>query len=185
MLTATEKRYIEIYAEQVKSGQSAEEVARRLGIAAITAHRAVRWAHNRGLHILDTKDKLGGHLQELGAVLHKLERAFQAMDRRYRKLLRNGRSKEVAPIAPPFRSANHGPRDGPARGAIRLMALLAERILGYRTRIMELEGIYKHVLNIQLGGKVQIAGEPDLSRLEDNELDQLEQLTRRTIASNN
>jgi hypothetical protein len=63
VLAATEKRYIDIYAEQVKSGQSAEAVACRLGIAAITAHRAVRWCHDRGLHILDTKDKLQAHLQ--------------------------------------------------------------------------------------------------------------------------
>ena len=185
MLAATEKRYIDIYSEQVKSAQSAEEVARRLGIAAITAHRAVRWCHDRGLHILDTKDKLQAHLQELGATLHKLERAFLAMDRRYRKLLRNGRDRSVAPVAPPFRTASHGPKDSAARGCIRLMALLAERILGYRTRIMELEGIYKHVLNIQHGGAIAVRTEPDLSRLDDDKLDQLERLTRLTIASNN
>jgi transposase-like protein len=166
VLSATEKRYIEIYAEQVKSGHSAEEVARRLGIAAITAHRAVQWAHSRGLHILDTKDKLGGHLQELGATLHKLERAFLAMDRRYRRLLRE--HKDVG-----------------ARGSVRLLALLSERILAYRTRVMELEWIYKHVLNIQHGGEVTVRTEPDLSRLGDDELDQLERLTRRTIASLN
>jgi len=187
VLTASEKRYIEIYAEQVKSGQSAEEVARRLGVAPVTAHRAVRWAHDRGLHILDTKDKLDAHLLELGAVLRRLERAFLAMDRRYRKLLRNGRDRAMAesPASPPFRSARHGPKDATARGSIRLMVQLAERILGYRTRIMELEGIYKHVLNIQHGGEIKVRGEPDLSRLDDDKLNQLEQLTRLTIASNN
>ncbi len=166
MLTGTEKRYIEIFAEQVKSGQTAEDLAERLGVAAITVHRAVHWCRDRGLHILDTKDKLRAHLDELGAVLHKLERAFLAMDRRYRRLLRD--KKDVG-----------------ARSSIRLMALVAERLLGYRTRIMELEGIYKHVLNIQHGGEITVRGEPDLSRLNDVELNQLEQLTRRTIASNN
>lgn len=187
MQTATEKRYIEIYAEIIRSGQSAEQTAERLGIAAITAHRAVGWVRSRGLHLVDTKDKLRAHLSELGATLHKLERAFLAMDRRYRKLLRNGRSHLEADGAapPPFRSATHGPKDSAARGSIRIMALLAERILGYRTRIMELEGIYKHVLNIQHGGEIALRAEPDLSRLGDDELNQLEQLTRRTIASNN
>jgi hypothetical protein len=166
VLTATEKRYIEIFAEQVKSGQNAEDLAERLGVAAITVHRAVHWAHARGLHILDTKDKLRAHLDELGAVLHKLERAFLAMDRRYRKLLRD--KKDVG-----------------SRGSIRLMALLAEKILNFRTRIMELEGIYKHVLNIQHGGAIAVRAEPDLSRLDDDKLNQLEQLTRLTIASNN
>lgn len=166
MQTATERRYIEIYAEIIRSGQSAEQTAQRLGVAAVTAHRAVRWARDRGLHLLDSKDKLRGHLAELGALLHRLERAFAVMERRYRKLLREK-------------------RDAGGRSSIRIMALLAERILSIRTRIMELEGLYKHVLNIQHGGEVKVRGEPDLSRLTDAELNQLEQLTRRTIASNN
>lgn len=166
MQTATERRYIEIYAEIIRTGQSAEETARRLGVAAVTAHRAVHWARDRGLHLLDSKDKLRNHLAELGALLHRLERAFGAMDRRYRRLLREK-------------------KESGGRSSIRIMALLSERILAIRTRVMELEGLYKHVLNIQHGGEIKVRGEPDLSRLSDAELDQLEHLTRRTIASNN
>lgn len=166
MQTATERRYIEIYAEIIRSGQSAEQTAERLGIAAITAHRAVGWVRSRGLHLVDTKDKLRAHLHELGALLHRLERAFAVMERRYRRLLRDH-------------------RDAGARSSIRIMVQLAERILSIRTRVMELEGIYKHVLNIQHGGAIALRAEPDLSRLGDDELNQLEHLTRRTIASNN
>lgn len=168
MQTATERRYIEIYAEIIRSGQSAEQTAARLGIAAITAHRAVRWARDRGLHLVDTKDKLRAHLHELGALLHSHERAYSDARRRYRRAMRLG------------------PKNGAAaRGWIRVMDRVGNSVLAFRTRIMELEGIYKHVLNIQHGGAIAVRAEPDLGRLGDDELNQLEQLTRRTIASNN
>lgn len=166
MLTTTQKRYIDIFGYVVKTGFSAEEAARQLGIAAITAHRAVRWCHDRGLHILDTKDKLQTHLWELGAALRMAERFARISDKRSRRLIRLG--KEAG---------------GRAWAKVGLLAL--DRVKEIRTRIMELEGIYKHVLNIQHGGEIKVRGEPDLSRLKDDELDQLEQLTRRTIASNN
>jgi len=187
VLTTTEARYIAIIREQIATAKNNEQIASQFGVARTCVDRAIRWGRKCGLYALDSTDKLRTHLQELGAVLRKLERAFLAMDRRYRKLLRNGRDRSVAdsPTAPPFHSVRHGPKDSAARGCIRLMALLAERILGYRTRIMELEGIYKHVLNIQHGGAIAVRTEPDLSRLDDDKLDQLERLTRLTIASNN
>lgn len=187
VLTTTEKRYIDICVAQIASADTNEAIAQRFGVARTCVDRALRWGRERGLYTLDTNEKLRVHLQELGTVLRRLERAFLAMDRRYRKLLRNGRDRATteSPTSPPFRSVRHGPKDATARGSIRLMVQLAERILGYRTRIMELEGIYKQVLNIQHGGTIAVRAEPDLSRLDDDKLNQLEQLTRLTIASNN
>lgn len=129
MLSTTEKRYLDICIAQIASRESLEVVRQKFGVSRSVADRAIRWGNDRDLFRLDSTEKLRHHVAELRAVLEQVESALALHMRKPS----NGKGRNWRPHAFGISS-------------------LARCILDYRTRIMELEGVYKQVVSHEHSG---------------------------------
>jgi len=129
VLTTAQKRYVDICITQKTTDKTNQELAKQFGVARSCIDRAIAWGREHGLYVPDT-DKLRDHILELRAVLDKLE---FALERHFRQPSRKRGNAKWKPYATGIAS-------------------LSNQILAYRTRIMELEGLYRNTLNLQHTG---------------------------------
>lgn len=129
MLSVAQKRYLDICIRKIAEGETAEKLAEHFGVSRSAVDAAFRWGKRNNIFLQDTYEKIQSSIAELYAVLDKLEKIFKHLCRKPPGMLR-------AEWMPPASQ----------------IAAISKQILDYRTRIMEIGGIYKQALEIS--GKV-------------------------------
>ena len=141
-------RYALAWEEGREQGFKRPVVCEQLGIRGRTLDSAIAWRHKQ-VYELSDKSVLDSHIAALKAHVEKYEQIQDNLLKPYNK------------VAVPTGAANS-------------IVGVGRLILQYRTRLMELEGIYKQVVNPQLhganGNKVQeiryVAVPPDESEIQ-------------------
>lgn len=139
MHTGTQQRYLEQIAWQIETGATNDDTAAHFGVAGSAIDRARAWAASLGIYHWGsayTKVGLISHRAELGAILRRLDTVFKKLTSRPRRI--KGMSDEDwAELIGGWSYNSIG------------VAAISRQILEYRTRLMEIEGLYKQVLNVQ------------------------------------
>jgi len=170
MLTNAECRYIEICTERIANPKT---LNRELGIifdvTERTIDRAIWWGKKKGLFTKNARTKINRHISEFQKHIDFLEAELKIIDRaRTFKTLIDDEGNILEPY-----DVNGEPRDqtkyrtkknklpiGPAR-----LAAVSRELRECRVIVMELEGIYKQTVNLQLGTvdlpAIQITGPDD------------------------
>lgn len=135
MLTTAQKRYFDICAEKIANpGTTNQALADKFGASRTLVDTALRWGKRNDVFVFDSQDKLRLHQMALRETERKLYSAFQRHLR--------------APRDPDQR---HDWK--PSAGAL---SQLGRILLDYRTRILELEGLYKQVVTLQHSGELNL-----------------------------
>lgn len=135
MLSIPQKRYIDICAAKIAApNKTREQLAAEFTCSMVTVDHAFAFGKRNDLFVLDTGEKVRLHTAELQSTVERLERIL-------RKLMRKPRGVR--------RDEWHPPAAG--------IAAIARQLLDYRTRVMELEGLYRQTMAMQHSGP---AGKP-------------------------
>ena len=129
MLTTAQKRYVDICIRKIAKNETAEALADHFDVSRSAIDSAFRWGKQHNLFLQDSYEQIQTSKAELNAVLERLERIFKHLCRKPPGMLR-------AEWKPPATQ----------------IAAISKQILDYRTRIMEISGVYKQAL--ELSGKV-------------------------------
>jgi hypothetical protein len=130
MLSRIELRKLSICRDLIAGDTTEKEIAKKYNVNERTVRTALAWGRNRGLFIADNKEKIERNICDLQKILSTLERQYKIVDRAARK-----RSKKDK------------------FGLQSILIGLSKNILLYKTRIMELEGLYHKV--VEHRGEIQ------------------------------
>ena len=142
-MTATHMRYARICAARIATQKSEVALAEYCNVSKSSVERALAWGRRQNLFVLDSQEKLKMYLLDLADKRQLLEDALRLSARRPR-----GLSVQDEEMWKP-----HG-------GSI---SALARAYLDYSTRMLELEGLYRQVVNIQHSGMVEVKGYVSIS----------------------
>lgn len=130
MLSPTKLRYIEICTDKINSGDSNEQVAARFDVERRTVDRAISWGRKQG-YFQPNAEKLKQHIAEWREHEKWLEQELRLTREKYKR--EDGKRSAMHPFA---------------------LSSLSRELREVRTKIAELEGIYKQTLNINHSGSV-------------------------------
>lgn len=133
VLTSTERKYLQIVLAKLSNGSlSSTKLAEQFECSVATVERALSWGRKTGKFTTDSAEKLAEHIAEYRKHLEFLEKELKAR-------------KKLA------REEAGGRRDAPI-GSQSLKHISSE-IREVRLKLMELEGIYSNIVNVQVTGK--------------------------------
>lgn len=134
MLTSTKRKYTKICTIKAKEPERTNlSIAEEMGISDATVERALVWGNRIGIFDIQADEQLKREIGELQEIVKRLEARYKALDRRCKKIEGEGKT---API--------------------HFLTAIAKTLLDYRTRLAELQGIYKKTLNLNQSGEVTV-----------------------------
>lgn len=134
MFSRTQMDYLDICADKTKLKLTNEQLAEKHGCARSRVDRAIKYGSGCGFFTVELAEKLDRWIADLRDDIARLERDLKRQRRRPRNLDPEERAA--------WRPSHHA------------VAALSRIILDYKTRLMELEGIYRQVLSVDVRGKV-------------------------------
>lgn len=132
MLTKSERQKLLICNEYLATRSTNRDLAKKFNLAECTIARALAWGREQGMFESDTEQKIRQNILELQKILSGLEKEYQACLRASQKQRKTNKKYTF--------------------GLTYNLSGLAKRILEYKTRILELEGLYHKVIELK-GGK--------------------------------
>jgi|TARA_Y100000310_G_scaffold109452_1_gene107912 hypothetical protein len=162
MLTNKELQRIEILSWRKAKAATIADTAAHFGLSDAGVYNAIQWGRKSGFFTEQTVDNLEKHIAEYSKAIKEIEKELRIARRAARR-------KYLKP------DGTEGVRRVP------LPANIINAIFGrwneYRTRLMELEGIYRQVVNHHFSGEIGVRKKTDLAKLSISELTTLETLT--------
>jgi len=148
VLTKKQKENFDICNEYLANPRSTlEQLATKMQVSRRTVTRAIEWGQQQGFFISDSAEKIKKNIIDIQSTLEVLETEYQEVwkeqKRRRREQKRLNREAKKNGKTP----------ENITFGLARTLSMLSKRILEYKTRIMELEGLYS-----KLFGKVTSPG---------------------------
>lgn len=128
MLTAAEQRRVAICTRKKSTKLTNKEVAREFGVTEKSVANALQWGRRTGIYEIDQSEQLERRIYEIVQSLDELEKMSKLVNKNVVKRLEHGEevnmSKEVTPLYKEIRES--------------------------RVLLMELQGLYKQLVNIKL-----------------------------------
>jgi len=133
VLSTIERRYVAICTDRVTSPLTLDDLATKYGISRRQIARALKWGEERNIYHDADAVRINNHIIDLQNKLAVLEREFERVAKGCAKLGKKQRW-----------------------GLQTVLCGLAKYMLEYKTRIMELEGIYHQVVEHQGSLKIDL-----------------------------
>jgi len=128
MLNDTDRRYVEIVAEKIASDKTYSELATQFNVSVSTVKNAVSWGRTQGMFNKDLTEKLEHHIAEYRGLVAETEKLLQRRIKLEEEMYEH--TRELLPATQ--------------------FSFLMQRLEAQRERLMELEGVYKKSVNVQV-----------------------------------
>ena len=126
-----ETRYLQIVTEKIKSGKNNTAIAKQFGVDRRTVQRAFDWGYAKGIFDVDIRERLFHHIIEFTKQLDWI-------------------NEETRLAVDQTRNEETGERTGPMNPMH--LSVLSREERETRIKVLELEGLYRNVLNIKPAG---------------------------------
>jgi len=137
VLTKAEKRKIDICADRISTPSlTIKQLCRKHSVSHHTIDKALEWGREQGFFTANSEDKIRQHICDLQKILSVLEYEYKEAATEARRRRREARKY----------NRSHSDQKNPPFGLTDAITGLARKILDYKTRIMELEGLYHKVV---------------------------------------
>ena len=136
MFTRTHLDYLAICADKIKLKCTNEQLAENHDCNRSRVDRAIRFGIDCGYFTFELEERLSRWIADLRDDVSRLERDLK----RHRRLPKNLDKAERFAWRPNYRA----------------VTALSRVMLDHKTRLMELEGVYRQVLNIQVNGELKV-----------------------------
>tara|TARA_Y100000310_G_C20657440_1_gene802732 strand:+ start:549 stop:1094 length:546 start_codon:yes stop_codon:yes gene_type:complete len=163
MLTRKQLQMIEILTWKKAHRATNDGTAAHFGIGVMMVMNAEKWAQRTGYFIVDTADVLEKHMAAIRKAIGEIEKELRIARQHSRIKITKGDGRTTTRRIPlPATTFN----------------AIFGRWLEYNTRLMEIEGLYRKVLNVNINTSVEHSEHrADLEKLDISELKTLRALT--------
>jgi len=175
VLSQKECQYISICTERVSKKLTYKKIAKNHNCSVSTVEAGIRWGKANGFFVANDQELLNREIAELQAIVKELEAELKRLI---------DRSKELKKVEAKFLRGKNGGVYVNISFVSNYITGITKQLLDYRTRLMELRGLYKKTLNVELSGEIEINKKPSLKKLSDEELNQLEGITSKLFSRN-
>ena len=126
-----QNRWLQIIANKIETGESNTKVAKRFGVSSKTVQRALDWGHDEGLFEVNIRERLLHHVMGFTKQLDRI-------DEEWRLAIDQTRDDETGERLFPLHPQMFG--------------TLSREERETRIKVLELEGLYRNVLNVRAVG---------------------------------
>jgi len=139
-------------------GLTHEDIAQKYDCSLSCVAQAIAWGKHAGLFNMAGEHNLQVHIAEHQRMIGELERQWRIAKKVSVRIRDDGKRVRV-PMA-------H-----------ERIAVLSRELRQWREMLMKLEGVYEQIVNVKVSGTVEHKHEVDLTKLNNIELTQLEEIT--------